>query len=53
LNAPKKKPRSYLIGYKLREIEAESKFSQALSLAAIDHIVPRAAIMDELSEAWS
>ena len=31
----KKKPRSYPIGYKLREIEAESKFSQELSLMAI------------------
>lgn len=40
----KKKPRSYLIGYKLREIEAESKFSQELSLVAIEHIVPQATI---------
>jgi hypothetical protein len=49
LNASKKKPRSYLIGYKLREIEAESKFSQELSLAAIEHIVPRAAIAEALA----
>ena len=40
----RKKPRSYLIGYKLREIEAESKFSQELSLVAIEHIVPQATI---------
>jgi hypothetical protein len=45
----KKKPRSYLIGYKLREIEAESKFSQELSLAAIEHIVPRATIASVLA----
>jgi hypothetical protein len=49
LNASKKKPRSYLIGYKLREIEAESKFSQELSLAAIEHIVPRASIAGALA----
>ncbi len=49
MNASKKKPRSYLIGYKLREIEAESKFSPELSLAAIDHIVPRAAIAEALA----
>ncbi len=30
MNASKKKPRSYLIEYKLREIEAESKFSQEM-----------------------
>ena len=36
----KKNPRSYLIGYKLREIEAESKFSQELNLAVIEQIVP-------------
>lgn len=40
----KKNPRSYLIRYKLREIEAESKFSQELSLAVIEQIVPRATI---------
>jgi hypothetical protein len=45
----KKKPRSYLIGYKLREIEAESKFSQELSLVAIEHIVPRATIAGVLA----
>jgi hypothetical protein len=45
----KKKPRSYLIGYKLREIEAESKFSQELSLMAIEHIVPRATIAGVLA----
>lgn len=45
----KKKPRSCLIGYKLREIEAESKFSQELSLAAIEHILPRATIAGVLA----
>lgn len=40
----KKNPRSYLIGYKLREIEAESKFSQELNIAVIERIVPRATI---------
>lgn len=45
----KKKPRSYLIGYKLREIEAESKFSQELDLAAIEHIVPKATIAGVLA----
>lgn len=40
----KKNLRSYLIGYKLREIETESKFSQELSLAVIEQIVPRATI---------
>jgi hypothetical protein len=39
-----KNQRSYLIGYKLREIEAESKFSQELNLAAIERIVPRVTI---------
>jgi len=32
------------MGYKLREIEAESKFSQELSLAAIEPIMPKATI---------
>lgn len=32
------------MGYKLREIEAESKFSQELSLPAIEHLVPKATI---------
>lgn len=49
MNTSKKKLRSYLIGYKLREIEAESKFSQELSLAAIEHIVPRATIAEVLA----
>ena len=40
----KENPRSYLIGYKLREIEAESKFSQELTLACIERIVPQAMI---------
>jgi len=44
LTRSKKEPRSYLIGYKLREIEAESKFSQELNLAVIERIVPRATI---------
>jgi Insertion element 4 transposase N-terminal/Transposase DDE domain len=39
-----KNQRSYLIGYKLREIEAESKFSQELNLAVIERIVPRVTI---------
>ena len=39
-----KNQRSYLIGYKLREIEAESKFSQELNLAVIERIVPQATI---------
>ena len=30
--------------YKLREIGAESKFSQELSLAAIEHIVPQTVV---------
>jgi hypothetical protein len=44
LTRSKKNPRSYFIGYKLREIEAESKFSQELNLAVIERIVPRATI---------
>ena len=44
MNRSKKKPRSYPIGYKLREIEAESKFSQELSLAAIEDVVPKRTI---------
>jgi hypothetical protein len=44
LTRSKKNLRSYLIGYKLREIEAESKFSQELNLAVIEQIVPRARI---------
>jgi hypothetical protein len=32
------------MGYKLREIEAEGKFSQELSLAAIEHIVPQSVV---------
>jgi hypothetical protein len=49
LNRSKKKPRSYLIGYKLREIEAESKFSRELSLTAIERIVPKATIVAVLA----
>jgi hypothetical protein len=45
LTRSKKNPRSYLIRYKLREIEAESKFSQELSLAMIEQIVPQATIV--------
>ena len=45
----KKNPRSYLIGYKLREIEAESKFSQELTLACIEQIVPQAMIAGVLA----
>jgi hypothetical protein len=41
LTRSKENPRSYLIRYKLREIEAESKFSQELSLACIERIVPQ------------
>jgi hypothetical protein len=37
------------VGYKLREIEAESKFSQELSLPAIEHLVPKATIAAVLS----
>jgi hypothetical protein len=37
------------MGYKLREIEAESKFSQELSLSAIEHLVPKATIAAVLS----
>ena len=41
----KKEPKeNYPIGYKLREIEAESKFSQELSLPMIENIVPQATI---------
>lgn len=41
----KKGPKeNYPIGYKLREIEAESKFSQELSLPMIEKIVPQATI---------
>ncbi|MCB9107471.1 MAG: transposase domain-containing protein [Anaerolineales bacterium] len=36
----KRNQRSYLIGYKLREIEAESKFSRELDIAVIERIVP-------------
>jgi hypothetical protein len=50
LKRSKKEPKeSYPIGYKLREIEAESKFSQELSLMAIEHIVPRATIAGVLA----
>ena len=45
----KKDQRSYLIGYKLREIKTESKFSQELSLALIERIVPQATIAGVLS----
>jgi len=48
LRRPKKNQRSYLIGYKLREIKAESKFSQELNLALIEGIVPRATIASVL-----
>jgi hypothetical protein len=44
LTRSKKNQRSYLIRYKLREIEAESKFSQELDLSVIEQIVPRATI---------
>jgi len=44
LTRSKKNQRSYLIGYKLREIETESKFSQELNLAFIERIVPPATI---------
>ena len=41
----KKEPKEdYPIGYKLREIKAESKFSQELSLPMIENIVPQATI---------
>lgn len=41
----KKEPKeNYPIGYKLREIEAESKFSQELSLPMIENIIPQATI---------
>ena len=45
----KKNQRSYLIGYKLREIETESKFSQELNLAFIERIVPPATIAGVLT----
>lgn len=45
----KKNQRSYLIGYKLREVETESKFSQELNLALIERIVPPATIAAVLS----
>lgn len=45
----KKNQRSYLIGYKLREIETESKFSQELNLAFIERIVPPATIASVLT----
>ena len=45
----KENQRSYLIGYKLREIEQESKFSQELNLAFIERIVPPATIAAVLS----
>jgi hypothetical protein len=45
LKRSKKEPKeNYPIGYKLREIEVESKFSQELSLPMIESIVPRATI---------
>jgi hypothetical protein len=49
LRRSKKNQRSYLIGYKLREIETESKFSQELNLAFIEQIVPQATIAEVLS----
>jgi hypothetical protein len=44
LTRSRKNQRSYLIGYKLRQIEAESKFSQELNLALIERIVPEGTI---------
>jgi hypothetical protein len=45
LTRSKKEPKeNYPIRYKLREIEAESKFSQELSLPMIESIVPEATI---------
>jgi hypothetical protein len=45
LKRSKKGPKeNYPIGYKLREIEAESKFSQELSLPMIENIVSQATI---------
>jgi hypothetical protein len=45
LTRSKKEPKeSYPIGYRLREIKAESKFSQELNLPMIESIVPRATI---------
>ena len=44
MTGSRKNQRSYLIGYKLRQIEAESKFSQELNLALIERIVPQATI---------
>jgi hypothetical protein len=49
LTRSKKNQRSYLIGYKLREIETESKFSQELNLAFIERIVPQATIAGVLT----
>ena len=49
LTRSKKNQRSYLIGYKLREIETESKFSQELNLAFIERIVPPATIAGVLT----
>lgn len=45
----KRNQRSYLIGYKLREIETESKFSQELNLAFIERVVPPATIAGVLT----
>ena len=39
------------MGYKLREIKAESKFSQELSLEVIGRVVPKAAITAVLADA--
>jgi hypothetical protein len=50
LTRSKKEPKeNYPIGYKLREIEAESKFSREINLAFIERIVPQAAIADVLA----
>lgn len=46
-----KKPKeNYPIRYKLREIEAESKFSQELNLPMIESIVPPATIAAVLAD---
>ena len=39
------------MGYRLREIKAESKFSQELSLEVIGRVVPKAAITAVLADA--
>jgi len=44
LTRSRKSQRSYLIRYKLRQIETERKFSQELNLALIERIVPQATI---------